>query len=289
MLVPSEVTEKPNLWGDQIDAPTPEIPDQQETETPESKPENVTPGQTQEPEVTPDPETQSPADQEPPYVQTLKQELSDLKAWRVEQEKIRADEQKRVESQPPKPLTDNDWKDVEKRWGMSVTETQDETGKTSKSLNLDHRTFLDTNIKTISRAMEILRSELMNEIHGNTAPSRVESTVNALEHRQENPLKDIRQFLPIIREYLSQWHETRNHADPKVIEAAYWHAKGKSATNGQNSNQPQRKIVHPSQAKGGPAPAKGTISPEERNSMQGMMIDGRPITDAEWIRARDGR
>lgn len=271
---------------------TPPTPSDTPPEVPPTPPEP-------EAETTPDPETPpEPAPPAPPAPPkqplSLTQEeweqhqadVAELRTFKAEQERIRQEQQEQERARPPQPTewTPQQWANLEQQLGFQVSQDPDNPGK--EIVHIDRRGFIKGIMNMISRGLETQDAIWEKKLQGSTAASRIEASTIQLESRGENPLKDVRQHLPAMKEYLAKWFDPKLHADPEVLEAAYTWAKGRALAAAGAKRPPvapARRVVQPASPRPPAAPAGShVVSPLER----AMMGD---IPESEWIKARDGR
>ena len=274
----------PPVENDPEPEPEPEI----ETEVPE----NPAPSDPEEPEDPENPEPEDPEDpNEPPHVKQIRSDLAsaqatlqELQQWKQEQERVRAEQQAAAAARGQgQEWTEQQWQNAEKAFGFQVS--KDEEGR--ETVYIDRRQMIREQFRILNHALQMQERSIRSEMQASTADSRVETTVRDLELRKTNPLKDIRQFMPGIRQHLTKWFKPEQHADPEVLELAYNAEKGRRsgaiAQRAAAGAGAQRRVIHPAKPASPAKPAGSrNISGLERQLMAGY-------SDEEWLAARDGR
>ncbi len=235
---------------------------------------------TETPEVPETPETpEVPA--EPPYVAELKAKIAELEAGKP----------KPAEA-PAADLTPEVWNKVEESFGFTFKEVTDADGNVTKQMNVNPRTMIKTVFAQLDTLAKTLRKEFDGRLHENTADSRMERVDHDLSTRKMNPLTDIKQHAPAIKEFMQKFYngQPQKWSDPAIREMAYWASVGQKSR--QKPGQPARtdvKVIHPGTPRPAARPAgSGAITASEREAMRGFINPrtGKPITDAEWIASR---
>jgi hypothetical protein len=220
----------------------------------------------------------SPAADDPAAkMAAMEARIAELTEFRENAEKRFAESQeKKGQEEPQKPRDEARWREIEKNFGFS-TQKDKETGEETTSF--DRRQFLQTLEGFVGNVARQIREDIESRFHTGMSRFTVDSAMSDLEKRPSNALPDIRQYSQAIKAYLAQWHRPEDHANPKVIEAAYYWAKGrglkdaiKKVVNAQNKNL---KVIHP---KGGGQGRPGAPAPRK----VGNDDAGRFLEKAGW-------
>lgn len=235
------------------------------------------------PEVTETPETPEVTPEvEPPYVAELKAKIAELEARPAP----------KVDAAPAADLTPEVWNKVEESFGFTFKDVTDAEGNTTRQMNVNPRTLIKTVFAQLDTIAANIRKEFDGRLHENTADSRMERVDHDLSTRKQNPLTDIKQHAPAIKEFMQKFYngQPQKWSDPAIREMAYWASVGqKSRQKGGAPSRTDVKVIHPGTPRPAARPAgAGTITPSEREAMRGFINPrtGKPITDAEWIASR---
>src|SRR3990167_6448131 len=266
----------PSVVGDVLDRPAPVAkepePNVEPPLTPEPNPE-PTPEPNPEPEPTPAP---TPLQLTAEQWEAHQAEVRELKTWRTEQERIRAEQIQRENATPVnKEWTPEQWGNIEKEFGFSVSVQKGMEGAPdTEVLHIDRKQMVQGILKAISRGLEAQDAAFDKKLNSHTSAARMETTIFDLEHRKEGTLTDIRQHLPKMREYLAKRIDPKYHADPEVLEDAYRWAKGWAspsiAANAAANVRQNRSVIHPGAPRPPAKPGSGVIGPMERAAMAGV-------------------
>ena len=187
-------------------------------------------------------------DQEPEYVKSLRSELAEIKQWKEEQTRTYAEEQERAKAEQNKPreMTDQEWGDVEKRWGL-IDAVNKETGE--KEINIIPRRLIDTVIKTIQYGLNQQKDWFDKALHERTNSYQLDSVFSELEKRPNAPVSDVRQYSTAIREYLGKRYHPKDHSNPEYVLDAYYWSKGRGMKDAQkrieNNMEQKKRVIHP--------------------------------------------
>lgn len=135
-------------------------------------------------------------------------------------EKQPEEEGKREE---PKPLTPEDKVRITKEFGF--VRKQGEDGQSY--LDVNEWQLIDRITRMVNDGIQIAIQEGQKSIHQNVGDMRFDASVNSL--KTTHP--DISQYTDEIRNFLKRRYPPQQHGDPKLIEEAYYYAKGKGIKN----------------------------------------------------------
>lgn len=222
--------------------------------------DEVTQGNDEKPGSEKEPDTEGeidPRDQKIAELNSRLEELNELVEKKFAEKQPEEGERK----EEAKPLTPEDKLRITKEFGFA--RKQGEDGQSY--LDVNEWQLIDRITRMVNDGIQIAIQEGQKSIHQNVGDMRFDASVNSL--KTTHP--DINQYTDEVRAFLKRRYPPQQHGDPKLIEEAYYYAKGKGIKNivkkAVDSSRRNAQVVRPagssqSRSQGG---AK-TLTPEQK-------------------------
>lgn len=198
----------------------------------------------------------------PQEQRAMAQELSEIRAWRAEQEQNAATaKDKPVTKEAPKPMTDQEFSQLEARAGFIRSKVKNETtGEMEDRMSIDPRKQLEFVSGMMEHGLNALRQEFETMLHDNVSSLRRQDLFGDLEKDPSKEFSDIKQYSKAITDILADY-PAKNRNDRKLVIKAFYEARGrglrdvvKKIENKQNLNS---RVIHPGGGNGKPGSGAG--------------------------------